>query len=147
MFSPNTDSLGYRPFKGVNWTLVLGLIFGGCHQGPIASTGPVFNPVLGLRLGPGPTRLADPNRIPRRETIYWDSLPVFFFFKSRTCTCGYGPHLIIESKYHVQNKNYHRSGVYSIYTHTLSPIYIYKTVLLHLQLHIQSAEPTVMNPY
>ena len=29
-----------------------GPIFGGCHQGPIASTGPVFNPVLGLRLGP-----------------------------------------------------------------------------------------------
>ena len=40
-------------------------IFGGCHQGSIASTkpvfnpvlliastGPVFNPVLGLRLGP-----------------------------------------------------------------------------------------------
>ena len=27
-------------------------IFGGCHQGPIASTWPVFNPVLGLRLGP-----------------------------------------------------------------------------------------------
>ena len=26
-------------------------IFGGYHQGPIASTGPVFNPVLGLRLG------------------------------------------------------------------------------------------------
>ena len=29
-----------------------GPIFGGCHQGPIASTGPVFNLVLGLRLGP-----------------------------------------------------------------------------------------------
>ena len=29
-----------------------GPIFGGCHQGLIASTGPVFNPVLGLRLGP-----------------------------------------------------------------------------------------------
>ena len=28
-----------------------GPIFGGCHQGPIASTGPVFNPVLGLHLG------------------------------------------------------------------------------------------------
>ena len=26
-------------------------IFGGCHQGPIASTGLVFNLVLGLRLG------------------------------------------------------------------------------------------------
>ena len=29
-----------------------GPLFGGCHQGPIASTGPIFNPVLGLRLGP-----------------------------------------------------------------------------------------------
>ena len=29
-----------------------GSIFGGCHQGPIASTWPVFNPVLGLRLRP-----------------------------------------------------------------------------------------------
>ena len=29
-----------------------GPTFRGCHQGPIASTGPVFNPVLGLRLGP-----------------------------------------------------------------------------------------------
>ena len=28
-----------------------GLIFGGYHQGPIASTEPVFNPILGLRLG------------------------------------------------------------------------------------------------
>ena len=27
-----------------------GPIFEGCHQGPIAGTGPVFNPVLGLRL-------------------------------------------------------------------------------------------------
>ena len=26
-------------------------IFEGCHQGPITNTGPVFNPVLGLRLG------------------------------------------------------------------------------------------------
>ena len=28
---------------------------------------------------PGPTRLADPNRFPGRETTYWDSLPDFFF--------------------------------------------------------------------
>ena len=28
----------------------------------------------------GPTRLADLNRVPGRETIYWDSLPDFFFF-------------------------------------------------------------------
>ena len=29
---------------------------------------------------PRPTRLADPNQVPGRETIYWDSLPNFFFF-------------------------------------------------------------------
>ena len=29
---------------------------------------------------PGPTRLADPNRFPGRETQDWDSLPDFFFF-------------------------------------------------------------------
>ena len=29
---------------------------------------------------PGPTRLADPNRFPGRETPDWDSLPDFFFF-------------------------------------------------------------------
>ena len=28
---------------------------------------------------PGPTRLADPNRFPGRETQNWDSLPDFFF--------------------------------------------------------------------
>ena len=29
---------------------------------------------------PGPTRSADPNRFPGRETQDWDSLPEFFFF-------------------------------------------------------------------
>ena len=29
-----------------------GPIFGGCHQGPIASTGPIFNPILSLCLRP-----------------------------------------------------------------------------------------------
>ena len=51
MFSPNMDSLGCQPFKG-ELGPCFGPIFGGCHQGPIASTGPVFNPVLGLHLGP-----------------------------------------------------------------------------------------------
>ena len=47
MFSHNMDSLGrgelspyFRP------------IFRGCHQGPIANTESVFNPVLGLCFGP-----------------------------------------------------------------------------------------------
>ena len=45
---------------------------------------------------PGPTRLADPNQVPGRETQDGDSLPDFFFFLNRTGTCGYGPHLITE---------------------------------------------------
>ena len=49
------------------------------------------------------------------KTQDWDSLPDFFFFY-RTCICGYGPFLITESKYHI---------------HLLSPIYLYKTVILH----------------
>ena len=41
---------------------------------------------------PGPTRLADPNRFPGRETQDWDSLPYFFFFfLNRTGTCGLWP--------------------------------------------------------
>ena len=41
-----------------------GLIFGGCHQGPIASTGPVSNPVLGLRLGLGHLLFQTPSVAP-----------------------------------------------------------------------------------
>ena len=40
--------------------------------------------------------------VSRCETIYWDSL--LFFFLSRTCACGYGLHLITESKYHIHIK-------------------------------------------
>ena len=76
---------------------------------------------------PGPTRLADPNRFPGRETQDWDS---FFFFQKPTGTCGYGPHLIPESKYHI---------------HLQSPIYIYKTELLLLQIRARNLH--VVNPY
>ena len=73
---------------------------------------------------PDPTRLADPNRVSRRET----ELGLFFFFKSRTCTCGYGPHFITESTYHIHiQKNYHRSGVHqNLYTYTESHLHIQK---------------------
>ena len=42
---------------------------------------------------PNPTRLADPNRV-RDARPYTGTLYLIFFFKSRTGTCGYGPHLI-----------------------------------------------------
>ena len=53
-----------------------------------------------------------------------------FFFLNRTGTCGYGPHLITESKYHI---------------HLPSPIYNYKTVLLQLQIIARNLH--VVNPY
>ena len=46
--------------------------------------GHVDHSYVGLRCHapiPGPTRLADPNRFPERETQEWDSLPDFFFLK------------------------------------------------------------------
>ena len=54
----------------------------------------------------------------------------FFFFLNRTDTCGYGPHLITGSKYHI---------------HLQSPIYIYKTELLQIQIRARSLH--VVNPY
>ena len=79
---------------------------------------------------PGPTQLADPNRFPGCETQDWDSFFFFFFFLNRTDTCGYGPHLITGSKYHI---------------HLQSPIYIYKTELLQIQIRARNLH--VVNPY
>ena len=93
---------------------------------------------------PGPTRLADSNRFPGRETQDWDSLPEFFlFFLTELVPVGMA-HIynIIKISY---QKNYHRSGVHQIYTHLSSPIYLYKTVLLHLQIRARNLH--VVNPY
>ena len=49
---------------------------------------------------PGPTRLADPNRFPERETQDWDSLPDFFF--KPIWYLWVWPTIIIESKYHIK---------------------------------------------
>ena len=92
----------------------------------------VFQPYLDMFCHapiPGPTRLADPNQVWGRETIYWDSLPVCFFFQSQTCTCGYGPHLITESKYHI---------------HYRVPFTIIK---LYFYITNQSTEPTCSEPF
>ena len=70
---------------------------------------------------PGPTRLADPNRV-RGARPYTGNL-YLIFFQNRTCNCGYGPHLITKSKYHI---------------HFSSPINKYKTVLLHLQIRARN---------
>ena len=44
MFSPNMDSLGCQPFKGVNWALVLGLYLGNVIKGLLLVLGPVLIP-------------------------------------------------------------------------------------------------------
>ena len=77
----------------------------------------------------GPTRSTDPNRFSGRETQDWDSLPDFFFFLNRTCTCGYGPHLIT-----IQNIIYINRVPF---TYTKLNFYIYN----------QSTEPTCSEPF
>ena len=97
---------------------------------------------------PGPPRLADPNQFPGRENMYWDSLPDFFFFFFKPNWYLWVMAHILE---HDQNIRYHikrtTTGVVSIkfYTHILSPIYIYKTVLLLLQIRARNLH--VVNPY
>ena len=80
------------------------------------------------------------------ETIYWDSLPFFFFSKPNLYLWVMGPHLITESKYHIHIKRT-TTGVVSIkiYTHLPRPIYKYKTVFLHLQIRAWNLH--VVNPY
>ena len=67
------------------------------------------------------------------ETIYWDSLPVFFFF-------------ITESKYHIHIKRT-TTGVVSIKSiHIFQvPCTYIKIVLLHLQIRAWNLH--VVNPY
>ena len=84
-----------------------------------------------------------------RETIYWDSLPVFFFFlRAELVPVGIQTISVITKIIYIHKRT--TTGVVSIhiYTHILSPIYlyIYKNNFT-IQIHIQSAEPTVMNPY
>ena len=64
---------------------------------------------------PGPTRLADPNRFPGRETQDWDSLPEFFFFfflKPNWCLWVMAHILKQNPNIIYKSKNYHRSGVH-----------------------------------
>ena len=48
MFSPNTDSLGYQPFKVASWALVLGLSFKDTTKGLLLVLGPFLIPTFGL---------------------------------------------------------------------------------------------------
>ena len=93
---------------------------------------------------PGPTRLVDPNRV-RGARPYTRTLYLFFFLLNRTGTCGYDPHLIKESKYHIHiQKNYHRSGVHqNLYTYIESHLQIQNCTFTITN---QSAEPTCSEP-
>ena len=67
---------------------------------------------------PGPTRLADPNRV-QGARLKTRTLCLFFFFFKPTGTCGYGPHLIT-----IQNIIY----IYRVpFTITKLYFYIYKS--------------------
>ena len=48
MFSSNTDSLGYRSFKGASWALVSGLHLGDTIKGLLLVLGPFLIPMFGL---------------------------------------------------------------------------------------------------
>ena len=71
--------------------------------------------------------LRDPNRV-RGARPYTGT-----FFLSRIYTCGYGPHLITESKYHIHIKRT-TTGVASIkiYIHILSLIHLYKNYIFNI---------------
>ena len=71
---------------------------------------------------PGPTRMADPNRF-LGARLYTGTLYLFFFFKADLVPVG----------------------IQTISVTTKNHLHIQKNFTF--QLHIQSAEPTVMNPY
>ena len=48
MFSPNTDSLGYQPFKGASWALVFCLPLRDTIKGLLLVLGPFSIPTFGL---------------------------------------------------------------------------------------------------
>ena len=80
-----------------------------------------------------------------RETIYWDSLSVFFFLRAELVPVGIQTIFVITKIIYIYKRT--TTGVMSIeiYTHILSPIYIYKNCTFTFT--NQSAGHTVMNPY
>ena len=65
------------------------------------------------------------------ETIYWDSLLVFFFLRAELIPVGIQTNFVI-TKIHLHIKrNYHRSGVHqNLYTYTKSHLLI--QTLIHI---------------
>ena len=94
---------------------------------------------------PGPTRLADPNRV-RGARPYTGTLYLIFFSKAELVPVGYGPtsYNIIKISYTYQ-KNYHWSGVHqNLYTSTESHLQIQNYTFTFT---IRARNLHVVNPY
>ena len=77
------------------------------------------------------------------ETIYWDSLPDFFFKSNLYLWVWPTSYNRIKTSYTYQ-KNYHRSGVHqNLYTITESHLQIHNCTFTFIN---QSAEPTCSEP-
>ena len=61
-----------------------------------------------------------------RETIYWDSLPVFFFLRAELVPVGIQTISVITKIIYIYKRTTTGVASIKIYTHILSPIYIYK---------------------
>ena len=86
---------------------------------------------------PDPTRLADPNRV-RGSRPYTGTLYLFFFFFVFF-------YKRIKNIIYIYKRTTTEVVSIKFYTHILSPIYIYKIVLLHLQIRAWNLQ--VVNPY
>ena len=103
----------------------------------------MFRPICHTPI-PGPTRKVDPNRV-RGARLYIGTLYLFFFFRAELVPVGVQTISVIRKIIYIYKRT--TTGVVSIkiYTHILSPIYIYKTILLHLQIRARNLH--VVNPY
>ena len=89
---------------------------------------------------PGPTRLANPNRSPGRDTIYTiycilyctGTLIDLFFLRADTCTCSIQTISVITKIIYIYKRT--TTGVVSlkkIHTHIKSPIYLYMYIFYY----------------
>ena len=71
-------------------------------------------------------------QVSRCETIYWDSLPVFFF-RAELILVGIQTIFVITKNHLHTQKNYHKSGVHqNLYTYTKSHLFI--QILIHVHI-------------
>ena len=73
--------------------------------------------------------------VSRCETIYWDTLPVFFFFffRAELIPVGIQTNFVITKNHLHTQKNYPQSGVHqNLYTYTKSHLFI--QILIHVHI-------------